>query len=153
MLPEAHHPELPRGERVEVGAVAGLEEILFGPSRVADGTTNLVGALRRAMATSGYLDLKEFQRVEVVVAPYQASEARHGARRRGAGRAASACRTSRTAPLAGRGGYPSVMAEVVADPETDPIATYAVDPARVRALAARVVARRRRRRGRSPARR
>ena len=29
--PEAHHPELPRGERVEVGAVAGLEEILFGP--------------------------------------------------------------------------------------------------------------------------
>jgi IMP dehydrogenase len=71
--PEAHHPELPRGERVEVGAVAGLQEILFGPSRVADGTTNLVGALRRAMATSGYLDLKEFQRVEVVVAPYQAS--------------------------------------------------------------------------------
>src|SRR3954454_4969532 len=34
--PEAHHAELPRGERVEVGAVAGLEEILFGPRRVAD---------------------------------------------------------------------------------------------------------------------
>ena len=32
------------------------------------------------------------------------------------------------------------MAEVIADPETDPLATYAVDPARVRALAARVVA-------------
>src|SRR6187397_2941846 len=32
------------------------------------------------------------------------------------------------------------MAEVIADPETDPSATYAVDPARVRALAARVVA-------------
>ena len=32
------------------------------------------------------------------------------------------------------------MAEVVADPETDPHATYAVDPARVRALTARVVA-------------
>jgi IMP dehydrogenase len=28
---------------------------------------NLVGALRRAMATTGYTDLKEFQRVEVVV--------------------------------------------------------------------------------------
>ena len=41
------------------------------PGRVADGTTNLVGALRRAMATTGYPDLKEFQRVEVVVAPYQ----------------------------------------------------------------------------------
>ncbi len=71
--PEAHHPELPRGERVEVGAVAPLEELLFGPSRLADGTTNLVGALRRAMATSGYVELKEFQRVEVVVAPYQRS--------------------------------------------------------------------------------
>jgi len=71
--PEAHHPELPRGERVEVGAVGGLDEILFGPSRSADGTTNLVGALRRAMATTGYLELKEFQRVEVVVAPYQRS--------------------------------------------------------------------------------
>ena len=32
------------------------------------------------------------------------------------------------------------MAELVADPETDPLATYAVDPARVRALTARVVA-------------
>ena len=32
------------------------------------------------------------------------------------------------------------MAEVIADPETDPSATYAVDPARVRVLAARVVA-------------
>jgi IMP dehydrogenase len=71
--PEAHHPQLPRGERVEVGAVGSLEAILFGPSRVADGTTNLVGALRRAMATTGYLDLKEFQRVEVVVAPYHRS--------------------------------------------------------------------------------
>ena len=28
---------------------------------------NLVGALRRSMATTGYTDLKEFQRVEVVV--------------------------------------------------------------------------------------
>jgi hypothetical protein len=39
-----------------VGAVGGLDEILFGPSRSADGTTNLVGALRRAMATTGYLE-------------------------------------------------------------------------------------------------
>jgi len=69
--PEAHHGELPRGERVEVGATAPLEEILFGPGRVADGTTNLIGALRRAMATTGYSDVKEFQRVEVVVAPYE----------------------------------------------------------------------------------
>jgi IMP dehydrogenase len=64
---EAHHPELPRGQRVEIGTVGSLEEILFGPSRVADGTMNLVGALRRSMATTGYTELKEFQRIEVVV--------------------------------------------------------------------------------------
>jgi IMP dehydrogenase len=64
---EAHHGELPRGQRVEIGTVGTLQEILFGPSRVADGTMNLIGALRRAMATTGYTDLKEFQRVEVVV--------------------------------------------------------------------------------------
>ena len=64
---EAWHAELPRGERIEIGTVGTLEEILFGPSRTADGTMNLVGALRRAMATTGYTELKEFQRVEVVV--------------------------------------------------------------------------------------
>jgi IMP dehydrogenase len=64
---EAVHAALPRGERVEIGTVGTLEEILFGPSRVADGTMNLVGALKRAMATTGYTELKEFQRIEVVV--------------------------------------------------------------------------------------
>ena len=54
----AHHGDLPRGERVAVGSVGTLEQILFGPSRTADGTTNLVGALRRAMATTGYTDPK-----------------------------------------------------------------------------------------------
>jgi IMP dehydrogenase len=64
---EAWHSHLPRGERIEIGTVGSLEEILFGPSRVADGTMNIVGALRRAMATTGYTEVKEFQRVEVVV--------------------------------------------------------------------------------------
>ena len=68
--PEAHHQQLPRGERIELGTRASLEEILFGPGRKADGTTNIIGALRRAMATTGYSDVKEFQRVEVVVSPY-----------------------------------------------------------------------------------
>ncbi len=52
---------------MEFGTVGTLKEILFGPSRVADGTMNLMGALRRAMATTGYTELKEFQRIEVVV--------------------------------------------------------------------------------------
>jgi len=67
---EAHHPELPRGERVRVGQVGTLGDILNGPAHAADGTVNLIGALRRSMATTGYSDIKEFQKVEVVVAPY-----------------------------------------------------------------------------------
>ena len=67
---EAHHEELPRGARLEVGSIGTLEQILYGPSNVADGSMNLIGALRRAMATAGYSDLKEFQRVQVVVAPH-----------------------------------------------------------------------------------
>ncbi len=66
---ESHHPDLPRGARVEVGTVGTLEQILHGPSDVTDGSLNLIGALRRTMATSGYSDLKEFQRVEVAVTP------------------------------------------------------------------------------------
>ncbi len=64
---ESWHAALPRGERVEIGTIGSLQEILFGPSRVADGTMNLIGALKRSLATTGYTDLKEFQRVEVVV--------------------------------------------------------------------------------------
>jgi IMP dehydrogenase len=64
---EAWHHKLPRGERIRIGTAGTLQDILFGPSDTADGTMNLVGALRRAMATTGYTDLKEFQRVEVVV--------------------------------------------------------------------------------------
>ena len=66
---EAVHPHLPRGERVHLGTAGSLEEILIGPSHVADGTLNFLGALRRAMASTGYSDLKEFQRVEVIVDP------------------------------------------------------------------------------------
>ena len=64
---EAHHQELPRGERVNVGTIGSIEEILNGPSHTSDGSMNLFGALRRAMATSGYSDLKSFQRVEVII--------------------------------------------------------------------------------------
>ena len=67
---EAHHPDLPRGERVRVGTVGTLREILHGPGGRADGTLNLIGALRKSMATTGFSDVKEFQRVEVVVSPY-----------------------------------------------------------------------------------
>ena len=72
--PEAHHPQLPRGERVEVGrAWRPWRRSSSGRAGWPTARTNIVGALRRAMATTGYSDLKEFQRVEVVVAPYQRS--------------------------------------------------------------------------------
>lgn len=67
---EARHQTLPRGFRTDVGTVASLQEILFGPSHKADGTTNFIGALRRAMASTGYVDIKSFQRCGVAVTPY-----------------------------------------------------------------------------------
>lgn len=70
---EAHHSELPRGDRVRLETVGSMQEVLFGPSHHTNGTSNLVGALRRSMATTGYSDLKEFQRIEVVVSPYSAN--------------------------------------------------------------------------------
>ena len=57
----------PAANGVKFSRVGQLEEILLGPSHVADGTMNLVGAMRRALATTGYSDIKEFQRVEIVV--------------------------------------------------------------------------------------
>lgn len=67
--PEAVHPTLQRGERVELGVVGTTEEILRGPSTRADGSLNFIGALRKAMATTGYSDVKEFQRVGMNVRP------------------------------------------------------------------------------------
>jgi IMP dehydrogenase len=69
------HPELPRGTRVQVEQVGTLEQVLVGPSTTDDGTTNLFGGLRRAMAMTGYSTLKEFQRVEVMLAPAARSRA------------------------------------------------------------------------------
>ncbi|WP_405133417.1 GuaB3 family IMP dehydrogenase-related protein [Nocardia sp. NBC_01388] len=62
----AAHPSVPRGallpyaideERVP------LAQVLEGPSNDPFGSLNLVGGLRRAMAKTGYSDLKEFQKV------------------------------------------------------------------------------------------
>ena len=64
---EAWHAQLPRGKRNALEQVGTFEEILHGPSRRADGTMNIAGALRKAMATTGYSELKEFQRVEMVI--------------------------------------------------------------------------------------
>lgn len=62
----ASHATLPRGHRVAVTQRGSLEEILVGPAKEADGERNLVGALRRAMALTGYETLKEFQKADLV---------------------------------------------------------------------------------------
>lgn len=66
---EAVHQAVPRGHRTHVGTVAPLEELLLGPAHHADGTSNLIGGLRHAVAACGYADLKSFQRVEANVSP------------------------------------------------------------------------------------
>ncbi len=63
------HPDLPRGARVQTVQNGTLEEILTGPAHENDGTFNLMGALRTSMATTGYKDIAEFHRAEVMVAP------------------------------------------------------------------------------------
>ena len=68
---EATHPEVPRGHRAHVGTVGTFEQILYGPSVRDDGYLNFIGALKRAMATTGYAEVKDLQRVEVVVSPYR----------------------------------------------------------------------------------
>ena len=63
------HPALPRGTRIKVGTTGTLEQILFGPTSVTDGSQNLVGALRTAMGVCGALTIQEMHKVEMVVAP------------------------------------------------------------------------------------
>ena len=63
------HPELPRGTRVATSTIGTLEEIIAGPAHENDGTLNLMGGLRTAMATSGYDSVQSFQKCEVMVAP------------------------------------------------------------------------------------
>jgi len=64
---EAAHFDLPRGSIADFGTVGTLRQILAGPSHTADGTMNLLGAVRRSIATCGYTDLKEFQKVEIIL--------------------------------------------------------------------------------------
>jgi IMP dehydrogenase len=69
------HPALPRGTRINVGANASLEQVLFGPSHRTDGTHNLVGALKVCMSMVGAQTIEEFhEKAELVVAPTIATE-------------------------------------------------------------------------------
>jgi IMP dehydrogenase len=63
------HPALPRGTRIKVGTTGTMEQILFGPTSVTDGSQNLMGALRTALGVCGARDIKEMHKAEMVIAP------------------------------------------------------------------------------------
>jgi len=63
------HVNLPRGTRIYVGTTGTLEEILFGPARVDDGSQNLMGALATSMGCLGAKNIKEMHDVEMIIAP------------------------------------------------------------------------------------
>ncbi|MFC2092148.1 IMP dehydrogenase, partial [Elusimicrobiota bacterium] len=64
------HPYLPRGTRIRVGIMGGLEEILFGPAKTDDGTQNLVGAIKLSMSCCGAKNIKEFhEKSTLIIAP------------------------------------------------------------------------------------
>ena len=63
------HPALPRGTRINAGNKGPLEQILFGPTSVTDGTQNLAGALRAAMGMCGAFSIADMQQAELVIAP------------------------------------------------------------------------------------
>lgn len=63
------HAALPRGTRIKVGTTGTLEQILFGPTSLTDGSQNLVGALRTAMGVCGATNIQEMHLAEMVIAP------------------------------------------------------------------------------------
>ena len=77
--------DLPRGTRIKVEVAGTLREILLGPAHKDDGTMNLVGALRLAMASCGARNLKEMQQATLFVAPALQTEGKSQQRAQGVG--------------------------------------------------------------------
>ena len=71
------HPALPRGTRIRVGTTASLEQILFGPTSVTNGTQNLIGALRTGMGVCSARTIREMHKVKMVIAPAIKTEGKY----------------------------------------------------------------------------
>ncbi|MCE5251725.1 GuaB3 family IMP dehydrogenase-related protein [bacterium] len=63
------HENLPRGTRIRVGVTGTLEQILFGPAELDDGSQNLMGALRTSMGSLGASNIREMQLAQIIIAP------------------------------------------------------------------------------------
>ena len=78
------HGALPRGTRVKVPVNSTLQQTLFGPATVTDGTQNLLGALQTAMGVCGARTIADFHNVEIVIAPAIKTEGKQLQRLQGA---------------------------------------------------------------------
>lgn len=63
------HANLPRGTRIYVGTTGTLEQILYGPAIMDDGSQNLIGALKTSMGNIGARNIKEMQVTDIIIAP------------------------------------------------------------------------------------
>ena len=63
------HENLPRGTRIKVGVTGTLEQILYGPAELDDGSQNLIGALRTSMGSLGASNIREMQLANIIIAP------------------------------------------------------------------------------------
>ncbi len=63
------HAALPRGTRIKVGTKSPLEQILFGPTSMTNGTENIIGALRTCMGVCGAFSIKDMHSAQLVIAP------------------------------------------------------------------------------------
>ena len=79
------HANLPRGTRIRVGVTGTVEEILFGPAHLDDGSQNLMGALVTCMGSVGAKDIKELQKTEIIIAPSIQTEGKLFQRAQGIG--------------------------------------------------------------------
>jgi IMP dehydrogenase len=71
------NPELPRGTRIKVGTKGTIQQILFGPTSVTNGTQNLIGALKISMGMCGAYTIRDFHKAEMVIAPAIKTEGKY----------------------------------------------------------------------------
>ncbi|MCW3008357.1 MAG: GuaB3 family dehydrogenase-related protein [Solirubrobacterales bacterium] len=105
------HPTLPRGARVQTVQNGSLQDILTGPARENDGTFNLMGALKTSMATTGYRDIAEFNRAELMIAPSLQTEGKLLQTAQGVGMGARGSSVSAHAPSNSNGAAEKALQE------------------------------------------
>ena len=71
------NPELPRGTRIKVGTKGAIQQILFGPTSVTNGTQNLIGALKVSMGMCGAYTIRDLHKAEMVIAPAIKTEGKY----------------------------------------------------------------------------